>query len=84
MPDAPRIVAWTDHALAKAQLMGITRIDVEDAVLEGHPSRSKNTGAADWLVVSGRWRLRTTILPMVTSSSLSSSRYGERASMEMR
>jgi len=54
MPDAPRIVAWTDHALAKAQLLGITRIDVEDAVLEGHPSRSKNTGAADWLVVSGR------------------------------
>jgi len=54
MHDAPRIVAWTDHALAKAQLLGITPIDVEDAVLEGHPSRSKNTGAADWLVVSGR------------------------------
>jgi len=84
MPDAPRIVAWTDHALAKAHLLGITRIDVEDAVLEGHPSRSKNTGAADWLVVSGRFAIAYTILPTVTSSSLSSSRSGGRASMEMR
>jgi hypothetical protein len=54
MPEVPRIVAWADHALVKAQLLGIARSDVEDAVLEGHPGRSKNTGAADWLVVSGR------------------------------
>jgi hypothetical protein len=84
MPDAPRIVAWTDHALAKAQLLGITRIDVEDAVLEGHSSRSKNTGAADWLLPSAGWRLRTTTLATATSSSLSSSRSGGRASMGMR
>ena len=53
MPDAPRIVAWTDHAFAKAQLLGIARTDVEDAVLSDHASRSKNTGAADWLIASG-------------------------------
>ncbi len=55
MPDpAPRMVEWTDHALAKAQLLGFTRADVEDAVLEGHERRSRNTGAADWLVMAGR------------------------------
>jgi hypothetical protein len=54
MPEPPSIVVWTDHALAKAQLLGVARMDVEDAVLEEHGNRSKNTGAADWLVVSGR------------------------------
>ncbi len=54
MPDGPRIVEWTDHALAKAQLLSIARADVEEAVLRGHERRSRNTGAADWLVVSGR------------------------------
>jgi len=48
------MVEWTDHALAKAQLLGISRADVEDAVLERHERRSRNTGTADWLVVSGR------------------------------
>jgi hypothetical protein len=54
VPDAPRIVEWTDHALAKAQLLSIARADVEEAVLTGHERRSRNTGAADWLVESGR------------------------------
>lgn len=53
MPEAPRIVVWTDHALVKAQVLGIARADVEDAVLSGHESRSRNTGAADWLIVAG-------------------------------
>jgi hypothetical protein len=48
------MVEWTDHALAKAQLLGIARADVRDAILAKHERRSRNTGAADWLVVSGR------------------------------
>jgi hypothetical protein len=50
----PRIVAWTDHALVKAELLGVPRTDVEEAGLTGHDQRSRNTGAADWLVVAGR------------------------------
>jgi hypothetical protein len=52
-PD-PRIVAWSDHAIVKASLLGIARADIEDVVLTGHRERSRNTGAADWLLVSGR------------------------------
>jgi hypothetical protein len=33
-PD-PRLIIWTDHALAKAQLLGISRADVEEAILAG-------------------------------------------------
>jgi len=51
---APTIVVWTDHALAKAQLLGIGLADVEDAVLADHEKRTRNTGAADWLLRSGR------------------------------
>jgi hypothetical protein len=43
----PTIVVWTDHASAKAQLLGIARADVEDAVLGAHHERTRNTGAAD-------------------------------------
>jgi hypothetical protein len=50
----PRIILWTDHALAKAQFLGIARADVEDAILDGHARRTRNTGAADWLLRSGR------------------------------
>jgi hypothetical protein len=52
--DGPRVIEWTDHALVKAELLGMTRTDVEQAVLEGHPRRTRNTGAADWLVSEGR------------------------------
>ena len=51
---APTTVIWTDHALVKAQLLGIARSDVEDAVLGGHDRRVRNVRAADWLVRSGR------------------------------
>ena len=55
MPPAdPRIVRWTDHALAKAELLGWSRADVESALLEGHGRRARNTGSADWLVTAGR------------------------------
>lgn len=30
--EGPPIVEWTDHALAKAQLLSIARADVEEAV----------------------------------------------------
>jgi hypothetical protein len=55
MPEPePRIIIWTDHALAKAQFLGISRADVEDTILNGHGRRTRNTGAADWLVTAGR------------------------------
>ena len=50
----PTTVLWTDHALVKAQLLGIPRSDVEDVILNGHDHRVRNAGAADWLVRSGR------------------------------
>ena len=50
----PTSVLWTDHALVKAQLLGIPSSDVEDAILSGHDQRVRNARAADWLVVSGR------------------------------
>jgi hypothetical protein len=53
----PRIVVWSDHALAKAWLLGIARTDVEDAVLDGHRARTHNTGAADWLTSAGPLRV---------------------------
>ena len=49
----PRTVRWTDHALAKAELLAIARADVEQVVLDDHHARRANTGAADWLVRSG-------------------------------
>jgi hypothetical protein len=53
-PSEPRIVVWTDHAVTKAEVLGFARSDVEDALLTGHKSRSRNTRAADWLVTAGR------------------------------
>jgi hypothetical protein len=52
--EGPRLVEWTDHALVKAEVVGLTRADVERVVLEGHPRRMHNTLAADWLVREGR------------------------------
>lgn len=52
--DGPRMVEWSDHALVKAEMLGIARADVERVVLEGHRRRTRNTGAADWLVGEGR------------------------------
>jgi hypothetical protein len=48
------VVEWTEHALVKAQILGIARADVEDTVLARHRHRSRNTRAADWLVAFGR------------------------------
>ena len=54
MPADPRIVRWSDHALAKAELLGFARTDVEHIVLAGHRRRTHNPGAADWLSEAGR------------------------------
>jgi hypothetical protein len=37
----PQVVTWSDHALAKADVLGIAR-------------RRRNTRAADWLLLAGR------------------------------
>jgi hypothetical protein len=34
-------------------LLDVARADVEDAILERHSQRKRNTRAADWLVVVG-------------------------------
>jgi hypothetical protein len=49
-----RMVRVTDHALAKAEMLGIARTDVEQAVLERHRERRHNTRAADWVMRAGR------------------------------
>lgn len=53
MPAAPHAVSWTDHALAKAQTLGVTRTDVETALVQHHAKRRGNTGAADWILKIG-------------------------------
>lgn len=54
MGQAPGRVNWSDHALAKAELLGLARTDVEDAVRSGHGRRARNPRSADWLVRFGR------------------------------
>ena len=55
MPEAPSRVLWTDHALVKARMSGVSRADVEDRVLAGHEHRRRNSGAAEWRVEFDRW-----------------------------
>jgi uncharacterized protein YuzE len=57
----------TDHALVKAPLHGISRSDVEDAVLGGHDRRVRNARAADWFVQSGRLVVAYTIRKVTNS-----------------
>lgn len=54
MPSAPRRVRWTDHALGKAAMLGISRIDIEHVVIEHHQRRRRNARSADWLLVASR------------------------------
>lgn len=35
-------------------MLGISRVDVERAVLEHHRARRRNARSADWLLTSGR------------------------------
>jgi hypothetical protein len=50
----PHVVVWTDHALVKAQVLGVPRVELEDALLSSHARRVRNTRAADWLLTIGR------------------------------
>lgn len=50
---SPISVRWTDHALAKAEILGIGRDDIEQALLRGHESRRRNVGSASWRVTTG-------------------------------
>jgi hypothetical protein len=49
----PHSVRWTRHASERAESAGCVLSDVEDALLEGHGRRLANTGAADWLLLTG-------------------------------
>lgn len=53
-PAVPRNVVWSDHARVKAQILGVARSDVQDAILDGHQDRARNTGAAEWPLTVGR------------------------------
>lgn len=50
----PHHVLFTDHAVERAARYGIPYDDVADGVLEEHPRRIANPGAADWQVRRGR------------------------------
>jgi len=54
MPIGPVCVVWTDHALAKALLLGVARSWVEELVLERHANRERNHGAAQWRLTVDR------------------------------
>lgn len=54
MPPRPTRVAWTDHALVKASVLGLARLDVERWIIEEHATRVRNAGNADWRVTHGR------------------------------
>lgn len=48
MTAPPSRVRWTAHALEKAGRLGVSRRDLELALLENHSRRSRNPGAAAW------------------------------------
>lgn len=43
-------IFWTDHALLRLRDRGLSMLEVEDVVREGHASRQVNRGDADWRV----------------------------------
>jgi hypothetical protein len=47
-------VAFTDHAAERAARYALPAVKVADIVLEEHPHRQGNPGAADWRVRRGR------------------------------
>lgn len=50
----PHRVAFTDHAVDRADRYGVTQAEASDVVLEGHPRRVRNPGDADWQIRRGR------------------------------
>jgi hypothetical protein len=53
----PHVGEWTAHASAKAQLIGLSRTEIEDAILTRHAERTSNTRSADWLLAHGSLRI---------------------------
>jgi hypothetical protein len=49
----PHRVAFTDHAAERAARHAVAATDVADVVLEEHPRRRANPGAAGWQVRRG-------------------------------
>jgi hypothetical protein len=45
---------WTEHAERRLGQRGLTRLDVEAVVRDGHDSREINRGDADWRVYGAR------------------------------
>ncbi|MGN6256045.1 MAG: DUF4258 domain-containing protein [Solirubrobacterales bacterium] len=45
-----RSIAWSDHARERAPARGLSRVDVEAVIREGHGGRRPNPGAGDWRV----------------------------------
>ena len=41
---------WTDHAELRLGQRGLTKIDIEEAIREGHANRESNHGDAAWRV----------------------------------
>ncbi|MGH3449078.1 MAG: hypothetical protein ACRDP4_15785, partial [Nocardioidaceae bacterium] len=54
MGDGPFLVRWTAHPLTKAEVLGLSRVEVERALLDRHGARRRNQGAAGWRVTAGR------------------------------
>jgi hypothetical protein len=53
----PHVVEWTAHGLAKAQLIGFSPAEIEDAILTRHDERTSNTRSADWLLAHRSLRI---------------------------
>jgi hypothetical protein len=41
-------ITWTDHALLRLKDRGLSRMEVEELVRQGHRFRQVNRGDADW------------------------------------
>jgi hypothetical protein len=54
MAQTPIRFAWTEHALVKAEMLGLSRLDSEQWIIDGHAVRTRNDGAGDWQVTVGR------------------------------
>jgi hypothetical protein len=54
LTSSPSLIVWTEHAAAKAALLGIPVADVESVVLEHHAARRANHRAGDWMVTTDR------------------------------
>jgi hypothetical protein len=50
----PVRVLFSDHAVERARLYGVSEIDIGDAILDRHGERGRNQGSGDWCVTRGR------------------------------